>query len=101
MWRPGDEPIPGYRLERFLGRGNFGEVWRARAPGGTTAALKFLDLSGKNGLREFRGIKRVKGIKHANLMPITAIWMLDEDGKLLDDNLLQQFDPDGERAGYD
>jgi WD40 repeat protein len=93
MWRPGDEPIPGYCLERFLGRGNFGEVWLARAPGGTSAALKFIDLSGKNGIREFRGITRVKGIKHANLMPITAIWMLDENGQLVDDRQLQQYDP--------
>ncbi len=36
---------PGYRLQTFLGRGQFGQVWQASAPGGTAAAVKFIDLS--------------------------------------------------------
>jgi len=93
MLRKGDEPIPGYRLEEFLGRGQFGEVWRTTAPGGTSAALKFIDLSGTRGLKEFRGVQRVKEIRHAHLMPITALWMLDEDGNILGDRVVESYDP--------
>ena len=87
-------PVPGYRLDKFLGKGTFGEVWRASAPFGVKVALKFIDISGKAGLKEFRGIQRVKDIRHAHLMPITAIWMLDQDGNILDDSALEQLPSD-------
>jgi WD40 repeat protein len=88
MIKSGDEPIPGYRLEALLGRGQFGEVWRARSPGNTVVALKFLELTGVHGWKEFRAIQRVKEIRHAHLMPIVAIWLLDGEGRLLDDHAI-------------
>jgi|GEM_PF-1169088 len=85
MLKRGFSFAPGYRLEQFLGRGQFGQVWRASAPGGAVAAIKFIDLSGGEGAKEHEGIKRVKQIRHANLMPITAIWLLDSYGKAIDE----------------
>lgn len=94
MLRPGDEPIRGYRLEAFLGQGQFGQVWKTTSPGGGTAALKFLDLTGKEGRKELRGIQRVKAIRHAHLVPITALWILDDDGIILHDDELLRLTPD-------
>ncbi|HEY1068061.1 MAG TPA: protein kinase, partial [Pirellulales bacterium] len=84
-YRIGDEPIPGYRLTDFLGRGGFGEVWKARAPGGTLVALKLINLQKQRGLREFRAIRLVKRIRHPNLTPINAFWLKDQNGKVVDE----------------
>ena len=80
----GDEPIPGFRLVSFLGKGNFGEVWKATAPGDTLVAIKFIDLDGQKGLKEFRSLRLVKRIRHPNLVPIMAYWFLDEEGRVLE-----------------
>jgi formylglycine-generating enzyme required for sulfatase activity/serine/threonine protein kinase len=89
MRRKGEEPIPGYRLLNFLGKGGFGEVWKASAPGGTLAALKFVDVSGRHGLKELRAIQRVKQIRHANLITIHAFWLLDVDQNVVSDEQLE------------
>ncbi len=81
----GGEPVPGYRLTQFLGKGGFGEVWKAVAPGGTEAAFKIINLSGKQGLKEFRALRLVKRVRHPNLIPIVAFWLKDERGYLLAD----------------
>jgi len=91
MWQVGDEPVPGYRIESFLGQGSNATVWRASGPGRTAAALKFISLDGKLGLKEFRGIERVKEIRHAHLLPITAFWLLDDQGQPLDDHALESL----------
>ena len=85
MLQRGDEPIAGYTLEAFLGKGTFGEVWRASARSGASVALKFIDISGQAGVREYRGIQRVKDVRHPHLMPITDIWMLDASNRQLDE----------------
>ena len=94
MIRAGDEPIPGYRVEQMLGRGQYGEVWRATSPGRSSVALKFIDMTGRRGWKEFRAAQRVKQIRHAHLMPIVAIWLLDDEGRVLTDDALDSL-PDG------
>ncbi|MEW4562009.1 serine/threonine-protein kinase [Bremerella sp. JC770] len=89
MFSKGDKPIPGYRLERFLGRGQFGEVWAADGPGGTLVALKFIALQQKTGIRELKSIQAVKRIKHANLCSVNAMWLLGYDGDVLDDHEIE------------
>ncbi|MGB0599839.1 MAG: protein kinase domain-containing protein [Rubripirellula sp.] len=85
MLKRGFQFAPGYRLQEFLGRGQFGQVWRATAPGGAACAAKFIDLSDGQGQKEYDAVKRVKQIRHANLMPITAIWLLDGEGKVIEE----------------
>jgi serine/threonine protein kinase len=48
---PNAEPIPGYKLIERLGRGGYGEVWKASAPGGIHKAIKFVygDMEGVGG----------------------------------------------------
>ena len=98
MFKQGFCFAPGYRIEEFLGRGQFGQVWRVEGPGGTSAAVKFIDLSESSSRKEYEGIRRIKQIRQANLMPITAIWQLDEHGKLIDDDFSSQ--PRFHRPGY-
>ncbi|MEO8271536.1 MAG: protein kinase, partial [Aureliella sp.] len=93
MWQMGQTPIPGYKLEKFIGRGNFGEVWQASSPGGTKCALKFLNLRERQGRKELRAIQRLKQIRHANLMPFNAMWLLDEQQKIVPDDHLDASHP--------
>ena len=98
MFKRGFEFAPGYRLESFLGKGQFGQVWKSTAPGGTYQAVKFIDLAAGQWEKEYEGIQRVKQIGHPNLMPILAIWLLGNDGKALaeslEDNTPQPLAPD-------
>ena len=69
IFEKGFEFAPGYRLETFLGRGQFGQVWHSTAPGGTAMAIKFIDLHDGQWQMEYAGIERVKQVRHPNLMP--------------------------------
>jgi serine/threonine protein kinase len=81
----GTELVPGFRLVKLLGRGGFGEVWKASAPGGTDAAIKIISLGERTGFKELRAIRLVKAVRHPNLAPIIAYWLLTEEGKVLEE----------------
>jgi serine/threonine protein kinase len=96
------EPLPGYRLIERLGRGGYGEVWKAEAPGGLFKAIKFVygDLNGvgddnKAAEQELKALNRVKTIRHPYILSIERFDVVD--GQLLivmelaDRNLWDRF----------
>jgi serine/threonine protein kinase/tetratricopeptide (TPR) repeat protein len=96
-YREGDELISGYRLVRFLGRGGFGEVWKATAPGGAEVALKIIRLGGAEGGKEFRALQLVKRVRHPNLIPVNAFWLKSADGAVLAGEFAEMPDLPGAR----
>jgi serine/threonine protein kinase len=71
----GLEPFPGYRLCQFLGRGSWGEVWKAIKPNGQPIALKFLTCeSTQAAAQEIRALQAIRQLHHPNLIRIDQVW---------------------------
>jgi serine/threonine protein kinase len=96
------EPLPGYRLVERLGRGGYGEVWKAEAPGGLFKAIKFvygdLDRAGddnRGAEQELKALNRIKSIRHPFILSIERFDIIE--GQLLivmelaDRNLWDRF----------
>ena len=81
----GDQPVPGYRLVRELGRGTFGIVWLAVTENGFERALKLVNLEQKGGKKEFRALRLIKDRKilHGNLLTLIDYWLLDREGAII------------------
>jgi formylglycine-generating enzyme required for sulfatase activity len=66
----GAAPVAGYTLVRLLGRGGFGEVWEARAPGDFHVALKFLRLETREADMEQRALEVIRNLRHGHLLDV-------------------------------
>ncbi len=81
------EPLPGYRLIERIGRGGYGEVWKAEAPGGILKAVKMVygDLeestSKEPAEQELKSLHRVKGIRHPYILSLERFDIVE--GQLL------------------
>jgi TM2 domain-containing membrane protein YozV len=63
----GDRPLPGYTIQRGVGRGGFGEVYYATSDGGKEVALKWLR---ENPQVELRGVTHCLNLKSPHLVAL-------------------------------
>lgn len=74
--KKGAEPYPGYQLSQFLGRGGWGDVWKAvRVADNASFAIKFLPSdSPREAAQEIRALQAIRQLSHPNLVRIEHVW---------------------------
>lgn len=73
------EPISGYVTRELIGRGGFGEVWKAEVPGGLDKAIKIVHagIDSARAERELKALQRVKDVRHPLTLSIERIEIID------------------------
>ncbi|MGL4463210.1 MAG: protein kinase domain-containing protein, partial [Planctomycetia bacterium] len=66
----GASPTPGYTLRKMLGKGGFGQVWQASAPGGVEVAIKFVAVGSGGAAVERRALDMIVSVRHPNLVDV-------------------------------
>ncbi|KAA5547182.1 protein kinase [Roseiconus nitratireducens] len=76
----GYEPIDGYILEKRLGRGGYGEVWLAEAPGGLKKAVKFVfgQHDERRATQEFKSLERIKRVNHPFILTLERFELVQD-----------------------
>jgi len=73
---------PGnYVMQQELGRGQFGKVYKAVAPGGVDVAIKVIQRAadGNEARKERGALQLVKNLRHPHLLPVLAYWEKDNN----------------------
>jgi serine/threonine protein kinase len=73
-FQAGDEPVPRYRLVERLGRGGYGEVWKAIGPGNFPLAIKLVPLTAEAGPVELRALDAMREVRHPHLLSTFGAW---------------------------
>jgi serine/threonine protein kinase len=70
----------GYKLFKRIGRGQFGEVFLAEAPGGVNVAVKriFRSLDDESSQRELQSLQLIRELRHPFLLQTQAFWSLED-----------------------
>jgi serine/threonine protein kinase len=99
---PHAEPIAGYKLLELIGRGGFGEVWKAEAPGGVLKAVKCVQGTLRSGVgdevavcQELKSLNAIKKVRHPYILSLDRYDIVDGQliiiMELADCNLWQRF----------
>ncbi|MFL5340002.1 MAG: protein kinase domain-containing protein [Gemmataceae bacterium] len=75
-----DREVCGYKLGRMLGRGGFGKVYLADAPGGVPVAVKIVEAPRENeaAQRELQALDAIKTLRHLHLLSVHAFHSLPD-----------------------
>ncbi len=74
LLRVGARPLPDYELIQMLGAGGYGEVWKARGPGGIPMAMKFIRRDVKANAVEERALEIMRNVRHPHLVGLFGAW---------------------------